>query len=345
MVIFIVSSLCFSAAQIAASGRRGQAMRMATPVPVRIFTNPRHGVPGVVVLPGSGFRRASAEIRGWVDHGPAPLLDCPALAAEIGLEAVQAVEVRSPGSAYAVARLVQAELARRGALGDGAEAITLVCTDEEGDDIAAIAQGATRIGLGCVAFVAQHHRRQAEAAPGGHAMVLEGGRAEAVLAAEREGWLFVSAVARPGYTEVPRDIMQGDRLVVEEALHRLPGSPTHVLVPGGTGGLAAAAAVQLRLQCGAAPRLVVTEPEGSGSLMAMAEGRPPAVAPSLLAWQELERSAFAYLAAPDPVAALKGFTGNPAGQKLLGLGSGSRVLLLLRPGASPELHGTAKPSS
>jgi diaminopropionate ammonia-lyase len=315
-------------------------MRMAAPVPVRIFTNPRYGVPGVVVLPASGFRRASAEIRGWADYDAAPLRACPRLAAEAGLEAVHAMAAHSPGSAYAVARLARAELARRGATEEDAPSLTVACTDEEGDDVAAIAHGAARIGAGCVAFLAQ-----AIAASGSHVRVLEGGRAEAVREAERAGWLFVSAVARPGYTEVPRDIMQGDRLVAEVALHGLPAPPTHVLVAGGTGGLAAAVAVQLRLQCTPTPRLVVTEPERASCLMALAERLPPHTAPSLLAWQELERSAFAFVAAPDPVAALHGLMAGPAARPALGLGSRSRVLLLLRPGASSELHESAKAPS
>jgi diaminopropionate ammonia-lyase len=89
-------------------------------------------------------------------------------------------------------------------------------------------------------------------------------------------------------------------------------------VPGGVGGVAAAVAVQLRSQCapsgGPSPRLIVAEPDRAACLLASAQaGAPVAVTGeldtimaglacgevSMLAWQELERSAFAFMAVPD----------------------------------------------
>jgi diaminopropionate ammonia-lyase len=281
--------------------------------------NPRHGVPGVVLLPESGFRRAGAEIRAWPDYLPRPPGALPELARAAGLAALHLGEVASSGYAYAASRLLRAALARRG--GADSAAVTFACAEGRGDDLAAIAGAARRLGASCLTFMD-------EAVPGDGAQVLRGGYEEAAQRSVREGWLFVSAWASEGYTEVPRDIMQGDRLAVADILAALPIAPTHVVVPGGQDGLAAAAAVQLRALEGAAPRLVVAEPVGSSPLMDAAEGRVSPASPGLLAWQELERAAFAFLAAPDALAGILAAAADTPCRAALGLDAESRVLVL-----------------
>jgi diaminopropionate ammonia-lyase len=174
-------------------------------------------------------------------------------------------------------------------------------------------------------------------------------------------------------------VMQGYRLMAEEAMEALPAAPTHLFVQGGVGGVAAAVAVQARQRFGMAPRLVVVEPERAACLLASAEaGEAVAVPgpldtlmaglacgePSLLAWQELERSAFAFMAIPDAAAvdamrllarrqpavvagesAVAGLAGlllaaaDAGARALLGLDAGSRVLLFGTEGATdPELY-------
>ena len=55
--------------------------------------------------------------------------------------------------------------------------------------------------------------------------------------------MVASDTSWPGYTEVPRDIMQGYRIMADEAADRWTGPPpTHVFVQGGVGGAAAAVA-------------------------------------------------------------------------------------------------------
>jgi diaminopropionate ammonia-lyase len=194
-------------------------------------------------------------------------------------------------------------------------------------------------------------------------------------AAEKAGWFVVSDTSYLGYTEVPRDVMQGYRLMAEEAAAALPEPPTHVFVQGGFGGVAAAVSVQMRARYGAkAPRLIVVEPEKAACLLASAEaGELTAVEgeldtlmaglacgePSLLAWQELERGAFAFIALPDAAAvdcmkllarrqpkvvagesAVAGLAAlllaarDPFGRAALGLEEGSRVLLFGTEGAT-----------
>jgi diaminopropionate ammonia-lyase len=214
--------------------------------------------------------------------------------------------------------------------------------------------------------------------------VVPGTYDDAVRAAQRtasaENWFVVSDTSYAGYTEVPRDVMQGYRLMADEAAESLPQPPTHVFIQGGVGGVAAAVSVQMRARYGAnAPKLIVVEPDKAACLLASAEaGQPTAIEgdldtimaglacgePSLLAWQELERASFAWMAVPDESAvdcmrllarrtpklvagesAVAGLAGlllaarDPFGRSALGLEETSRILLFGTEGATdPELY-------
>jgi diaminopropionate ammonia-lyase len=278
-----------------------------------------------------------------------------------------------------------AELAD-GTYKDAASAITVTCATD-GNHGRSVAWGAQRFGARCVIFVHEtvsQGRRDAIARYGAEIRVVPVTYDDAVRAAQRtaeaENWFVVSDTSYAGYTEIPRDVMQGYRLMAEEAAESLPGPPTHVFIQGGVGGVAAAVSVQMRARYGAkAPRLVVVEPDRAACLLASAEaGQPTAIEgeldtlmaglacgePSLLAWQELERAAFAWMAVPDDsavdcmrllakrdpkvvagesavagLAALLLAARDPFGRAALGLEEGSRVLLFGTEGATdPEVY-------
>ncbi|WP_206934951.1 diaminopropionate ammonia-lyase [Roseococcus thiosulfatophilus] len=307
----------------------------------RLVPNAHHGTPGIIVLPEGGYRRARAEITAWPGYAPTPLHAIPAEGVaslhykdesqRFGLRSFKAL-----GGAYAVARLLGQELARRGtannangaALESGqyahaTEQITVTCATD-GNHGRSVAWGAQRFGARCVIFVHENvsqGRRDAIAAFGAEVREVPGNYDDSVRAAQRaadeNGWFVISDTSYPGYTEPPRDVMQGYRLMAEEALAQMPAPPTHVFVPGGVGGVAAAVSVQLRHQAPGA-RLVVAEPEEAACLLeSAAAGEMRAVTgaldtimaglacgePSLLAWQELERAAFAFMAVPDSAVA------------------------------------------
>ncbi|NOG69260.1 diaminopropionate ammonia-lyase [Roseicella sp. DB1501] len=374
----------------------------------RLLLNRHAGVPGVVVLPESGFRRAKEEITAWPGYAPTPLLALPELAAGARVAEIRWKDegsrfglgsFKALGGAYAVMRLLQAELARRGIanaataaeLAEGTyreatQAITVTCATD-GNHGRSVAWGAQRFGARCVIFVhaeVSQGRRDAIARYGAEIREVPGTYDDAVRAAQRaaeaERWFVVSDTSYAGYTEVPRDVMQGYRLMAEEAAEALDRPPTHVFIQGGVGGLAAAVSVQMRARYRAeAPRLIVVEPERAACLLASAEaGQPTAIEgeldtlmaglacgePSLLAWQELERAAFAWMAVPDESAvdcmkllarrepkvvagesAVAGLAGlllaarDPFGRSMLGLEEGSRILLFGTEGATdPALY-------
>jgi diaminopropionate ammonia-lyase len=370
--------------------------------PFRFLLNRRHGVPGTVILPDAGFRRAKEEITSWPGYAPTPLLDLPdvATAAQVGSVRYKHEggrfglgSFKALGGAYAVMRLLQAELARRGVaqaataaeLMDGryraaTSAITVTCATD-GNHGRSVAWGAQRFGAACVIFVHEsvsQGRRDAIAKWGAEIRVVPGTYDDAVreaqLEADAQGWFVVSDTSYPGYTEVPRDVMQGYRVMAEEAADQIGAAPTHVFIQGGVGGVAAAVSVQMRARFGSTPRLIVVEPDKAACLLASAEAGEPTTVPgtldtlmaglacgepSLLAWQELERAAFAFMAVPDesavacmralaartpPVvagesavaglAALLLAARDPLARTSLGLAPDSRVLLFGTEGAT-----------
>ena len=380
---------------------------MIPTVPFRFLINRQHGTPGVVVLPEGQFRRAKEEIASWPGYAPTPLLDLPDVAAAIRIGGVRYKQeggrfglgsFKALGGAYAVMRLLQAELAKRGTANaatatelmegkfkDATRGIT-VCCATDGNHGRSVAWGARLFGAACVIFVHEHvsqGRRDAIAKYGAEIRVVPGNYDDAVREAQKQAdankWFVVSDTSYPGYTEVPRDVMQGYRVMADEAADQFGAAPTHVFIQGGVGGVAAAVSAQMRARFGAAVRVVVAEPEKAACLLASAEaGQPTTIEgdldtlmaglacgePSLLAWQELERAAFAFMAVPDdsavdcmkmlaartpPVvagesavaglAALLLAAGEPFARAALGLGADSRILLFGTEGATdPEVY-------
>ncbi|HEY2618764.1 MAG TPA: diaminopropionate ammonia-lyase [Acetobacteraceae bacterium] len=358
------------------------------------------------MLPDTGFQRAKAEITAWDGYEVTPLRDLVALARQSGVAAIRLKDeatrfglgsFKALGGAYAVSSVLADELARRGVASGvrsadlssgnyrGATAgITVTCATD-GNHGRAVAWGAQRFHCRCVIFVhagVSQGRVDAIAGYGAEVRRVPGTYDDAVREASRQaqqnGWFIVSDTSWGGYTEVPRQIMQGYRLMADEAADQWVGAPpTHVFVQGGVGGVAAAVSVQMRARCEPGPALVVVEPDRAACLLASAElGQPATVPgnldtvmaglacgePSLVAWQELDRAAAAFMAIPDEAAvacmrllAEHGVVGgesgvaglarcllaavDPAARDLLGLDASSRVLVFNTEGATdPALY-------
>ena len=363
---------------------------MIGPHPFSLFPNPRAGTPGMVVLPESGFRRARAAITAWPGYAPTPLRELSAIARGANVAAVRLKDeagrfglgsFKALGGAYAVTNLLAHEKSRAGT---PPEKITVTCATD-GNHGRAVAWGAQRLACHCVIFVhatVSQGRVDAIASYGAEIRRVPGTYDDAVREAARvaqaEGWHVISDTSWPGYTKIPRDVMQGYRLMADEAATQWDGAPpTHVFIQGGVGGVAAAVSVHMRTRYQPPPELVVVEPDRAACLLASAElGEPTAIPgdldtlmaglacgePSLLAWQELERGAAAFMAVPDGaaiacmklladqgivsgesgVAGLAGFllaAAEPGARETLGLNEDSRVLLFSTEGATdPSLY-------
>ena len=372
--------------------------------PFRLLLNPRHGTPGIVVLPAGGFRRARREITAWPDYAPTPLADLPDAARMLDLGVVRIKDeagrfglgsFKALGGAYAVFCVLADALSRQGLTGidagalmggahhAAAQAVTVTCATD-GNHGRSVAWGARRFGCRCVIFVhpgVSPARREAMAAFGAEVRQTAGNYDDSVRTAaaeaERHGWSVVSDTSWPGFTEIPREVMQGYRLMPDEAMEQWAGPPpSHVFIQAGVGGVAASVSVQLRAQ-GVDARLVVVEPTRAACLFRSAEAGvrtaiPGALdtimaglacgEPSLIAWQELDRAAAAFMTVPDaaaveamralaPQGVVAGESGaagfaaltlaarDGAARAALGLGPDSRVLLFNCEGATdPALY-------
>jgi diaminopropionate ammonia-lyase len=345
----------------------------------------------MTVLAGAGFRRAKAVITAWPDYAPTPLRDLRDVAgaavvrlkdegSRFGLGSFKAL-----GGAYAVAKLLAAELSHQGVarsasstdLSDGLYAeytrhITVTCATD-GNHGRSVAWGAQRFHCRCVVFVHEtvsQGRVDAITRYGASVVHVPGNYDDAVRKANRQAkannWSVVSDTSYQGYTEIPRDVMQGYRLMADEAADQWTGPPpTHVFIQAGVGGAAAAVSVQMRQRFTPAPLLIVVEPARAACLLESARAGAMTVVhgglttimaglacgePSLLAWQELERAAWAFMSIQDEAAAnalrllahaglaigesgvaglagLRLAAGDPAARAALRLGDDSRVLL------------------
>ena len=281
---------------------------MLPALPFRLTQNPARGRAGRAVLDPEGFAEAKSAITAWPGYEPTPLHDLPGLAAGLRVAAIRWKDegarfglgsFKALGGAYAVARQLRQTLGRdgiaatdadlaSGRFADRTRRVTVACATD-GNHGRAVAWGAQRFHCRAVVFV--------------HALV-SAGRAEAIarLGAEvrragatyddavrlcadtaaREGWTVISDTSWPGYEEIPRAVMQGYRLMAEEAFAQWRGDPpTHLFIQAGVGGAAAAVAAQAATTFGdGGPRVIVVEPMAfDGIARSLAAGRPVASPP------------------------------------------------------------------
>jgi diaminopropionate ammonia-lyase len=301
--------------------------------PPRLLLNPRGGGSArrALALPpilgGARFRQAWEAITAWPGYAPTPLHRLDGLARAAGLGALLYKDeggrfglgsFKALGGAYAVSRVLQDAPDKR--------SVTVACATD-GNHGRSVAWGARTFGCGCVIYIHETvsvAREQAIAGYGAEVRRVPGTYDDAVRRADADaranGWTIVSDTSYPGYEDIPRDVMQGYAVMVEEALRDLATEerPTHVFVQGGVGGLAAAVCAHLAERLGAErPRLVVVEPDRADCLFRSAAAGELTAAPgdldtvmaglacgepSLLAWRILDPGADAFMTIADEAA-------------------------------------------
>ncbi|MGH1480071.1 MAG: diaminopropionate ammonia-lyase [Geminicoccales bacterium] len=300
------------------------------------------------VLNREGFRQAEAVIRQWPGYVSTPLLSLDALAKSMGIDRVwykneterfDLKSFKALGGAYAIAELIMREAAKQqkatpvssqqlfaGHYRDLTSSIT-VTSATDGNHGRSVAWGAELFGCKAILYIhatVSEGRKRAMEALGAEVRRIDGNYDDSVRQcaadAADHGWTVISDTSYPGYTEIPKDVMQGYGVMATEAIAQLPAGeqPTHVFVQGGVGGMAAAVAAHLAWQWEAGrPKLVMVEPVNAACLMASAEAGGPAVIegdldtvmaglscgePSQLAWDVLDEATDAFLAIPDHAA-------------------------------------------
>lgn len=197
-----------------------------------------------------------------------------------------------------------------------------VCCATDGNHGRSVAWGAQQFGARCVIYLhatVSQGREDAITRFGAEVRRVDGNYDDSVRQAARDaeanGWFVVSDTSYPGYMKVPRDVMQGYTIMIDEAVQQLPEPPTHCFVQGGVGGLAAAALSQLWEAYGPdRPRVVVVEPDRAACLYASVRaGSPTAVEGeldtlmaglacgevSLLAWEVLDEGVDDFMTVSD----------------------------------------------
>ncbi len=321
--------------------------------PLAHLANPlaRHGPPpGPVsaLLPPEEVAAAREEIAGWPGYAPTPLVDLRGLARAAGFDALLYKHEASRfglgsfkalGGAFAVLRVLQQALEeagvaapvrsadlRAGKFAEHTARITVTCATD-GNHGRSVAWGARMFGCRCVIYLHETvsaGRERAIARHGAEIRRVPGTYDDAVRKAAEDaaaaGWIVVSDTSYPGYLDIPRQVMLGYTVMVEEIVEQLAGGPppTHLFLQGGVGGLAAAVAARSWQHRGdARPRVVVVEPDRAACLFESARrGRPVAVSgdldtlmaglacgePSFLAWEILALAADDFLTVPDAAA-------------------------------------------
>lgn len=297
------------------------------------------------ILGADALALAQRELTQWQGYAVTPLHSLPALAQAMGVASVHYKDegsrfglgsFKALGGAYAVARLLCRELgAQLGrtlttqdlltpelrALCGG---ITVTCATD-GNHGRSVAWGAQLFGCQCVIYIhatVSEGRKEAIAQYGAQVVRTAGNYDDAVrqadLDAKQYGRFVISDTSYPGYMDVPRDVMQGYQLMMEEAAQQLPERPTHIFVQAGVGGLAAAVCGYFwERDAGDRPIYVVVEPDKADCLTQSAKaGQLTAVTGDIdtlmaglacgevshLAWEILEKGTDAFCVIPDDAA-------------------------------------------
>ncbi len=299
------------------------------------------------VLSLAAHARTREAISAWPGYRATPLISLPGLANACQLGAIWYKDeagrfglgsFKALGGAYAVLRLLLRRLAehtgREAAPSDLADprhadavAGVTVCCATDGNHGRSVAWGAQRFGCACVIYVhatVSQARVAAIEGFGARVVRIDGNYDDAVRAAARDastyGWFVVSDTSYEGYTDIPRDVMQGYSVMAQEVLEQLPEGdlPSHVFIQGGVGGLAAAITAHFWERLGhRRPRIIVVEPDRAACIFAsIAAGERVAVPGdldtlqaglacgevSLLAWDILKDGVSDVLAIPDKTA-------------------------------------------
>ena len=276
------------------------------------------------IIGHGAHRTARAEITSWPGYAPTPARELGSLAVQLGLDRVWVKDesgrfglgsFKALGGAYGVRQVMKERDATAGTL-------TVTCASD-GNHGRAVAWGARLFGCDAVIYLPVHVTEvRAEAIRSLDARVVrvDGEYDDAVSRAAREardnGWAVISDTSYPGYMDIPRLVMVGYTVMIEEALEHIRASPpTHVFIQGGVGGLAAAVIGHLWERLGERrPVAVIVEPESADGLLCSARaGRPVPSRGDLhtvmaglscrevspLAWEVVGTGAHAFMTVPD----------------------------------------------
>ena len=292
------------------------------------------------ILPEAMTAEAAREIAQWTGFAETPTESLPDLARTCGVAAAHYKDesgrfglgsFKALGGSYALLQaladkfsLPMSEL-RDGKRRDMTSAVCAVAATD-GNHGRAVAWGAQRFGCRCRIFIhagVSEGRADAMRRYGAEIVRIEGDYDEslrrAVEESEREGRILISDFSDDPMDLTTRRVMAGYAALSAEARRQMLESPTHVFLPAGVGGLAAAVIADFwNANPESRPRFVIVESEFADCLLQSARrgGRTrigvreetlmaglscgEASAP---AWEIVSRGADDFIAIPDDLVA------------------------------------------
>ena len=256
------------------------------------------------ILSLDGFRLANKEITSWDNYLPTPLHSFDDMAQDTGVSSIfykdenprfTLKSFKALGGAYAVANLLIKKLKEEGINANSSDLISgkykeytsnlTVCCATDGNHGRSVAWGAEQFGCKCEIYIHRNvsqGRERAIAKYGAIVNRIKGNYDDSVRiaaeVAESNGYTVVSDTSYEGYTDIPKDVMQGYTIMVDEAIKQMNDVPTHVFLQGGVGGFPAAVVSFLQESLDCPPIFIVVEPTNADCLFQSAvNGEPTAV--------------------------------------------------------------------
>ncbi|SVC68974.1 uncharacterized protein METZ01_LOCUS321828, partial [marine metagenome] len=281
------------------------------------------------ILSLKSFKLANKEISSWDKYEPTPLYYLSDLAKYSGVSSIAYKDenlrfslksFKALGGAYAVANLLIKKLKEMDIEANSSDLIArtyigltskiTVCCATDGNHGRSVAWGAQQFGCNCEIYIHRNvsiGREKAIAKYGAEVNRIEGNYDDSVRiaaeVAEENSYYVVSDTSYEGYTDIPKDVMQGYTVMVDETMKQMKETPTHVFLQGGVGGFPAATVSFLVESLDCPPIFVIVEPANADCLFQSAVNGEPTVVHgdldtvmaglacgevSLLAWSILE---------------------------------------------------------
>ncbi len=266
------------------------------PLPLWLAPNPRadrslaFGREQQFVVNPNGIPELLEELSQCPAHRVTPLHALPGLAERLGVGEVRVKDESQRfgfGAFKALGGVIAVYNVLSGAVGDAYHSQTtfaalmrrehaevtanyVFTTASSGNHGRSVAAGAKLFGNRCVIFLPKFTSADKEAAiraRGAEVIRVDGDYDTAVAEcrrqAEAKGWTIISDTSWEGYDSIPRSVMRGYTVLVEEIIQQWHPGPTHVFVQAGVGGLAAAVFGYLWARYEPRPTFIVVEPESA----------------------------------------------------------------------------------
>lgn len=293
------------------------------------------------ILSLDNFKKAEKEISLWKNYKFTPIHSLERLAKQVGVKKIYYKDehhrfglksFKALGGSYAVSNLLIEELKKKGIVANSndlikrryysiTKEITVACATD-GNHGKSVAWGADMFGCKCEIFIhslVSENRKNEIEKYGAVVNRVEGNYDDSVKIASKvakeKNYFIISDTSYKGYTKIPKDVMQGYTVMVNEALKQMKEKPTHVFLQGGVGGMAAAVVSFMQELYGKdSPKFIIVEPKNADCLFQSAKnGKPTTIhgklntimaglacgEVSLIAWDILKNSITAFITIGD----------------------------------------------